>query len=160
MIDHALLELRSVLDVLAVEPSDDPHDDPVATLLGALRWRIDPVLKAQNIELSWRVDGLPTDFLPQDTQRLNLLRLLQEAFSNVIKHAQASQLAFSVIATDSQITLTLTDNGQGFPQPNARGLGLSSMQGRAQALNAQLTVESTPGQGTQIRLTWTRERTG
>ena len=155
VIDHALLELRSVLDVLAVEPSEDPHDDPVAALLGALRWRIDPVLKAQGVELSWRAEGLPADFLPQDTQRLHLLRLLQEAFSNVLKHAQASHLAFSVTTTNGQITLTLADNGRGFLPHTVRGIGLDSMRRRALALGAQLAVDSTPGQGTCVRLAWT-----
>ena len=154
VIDHALLELRSVLDVLAMEPSDDPQDDPVASLLGALRWRIDPVLKAQGVELSWRADGLPANFLPQDTQRLHLLRLLQEAFSNVLKHANASHLAFSVTAIDGQITLMLADNGRGFLPHTVRGIGLDSMQRRARALGTQLAVDSTPGQGTCVRLAW------
>ena len=160
LIDGALLELRSVLDVLAADPADGSDDDPVATLLGTLRWRIEPALAAQGIGLDWHLDPLPAGFLPDDTSRLQLLRLLHEAIANVLKHAKATRVAFEARHEDGVITLRLADNGTGIhPERSAgehRGVGLTSMERRAGAIGAELGMRNAPGGGCEVQLTWRR----
>ncbi len=81
LIDHALLDLRSMLDVFSNNKSLDAEgsQDTVSVLLGMLRHRLAPVFRSQNMVFDWQSEALPPDFLQSDRDRLQLLRLLQEA---------------------------------------------------------------------------------
>lgn len=157
LLDDALQELRGVLDVLSTEPSNDPGDDPVSALLGTLRWRMAPALQARGIDLAWRSEPLPAQFLPSDAARMHLLRLWQEAFSNVLKHSGARHAAFEAEETSKGLHMTLTDDGRGFDAGQAQGIGLGSMRARAAAIGAALRIESQVGQGTRVKLVWSAE---
>jgi len=82
-----------------------------------------------------------------------LYRIAQEATHNVVKHAKAGQLELSLIDKNG-LTLEIKDDGQGFdPQQSFPGhLGLHSMRERAEKLGGNFSIESTPGQGTTIRV--------
>lgn len=156
VVEAALQELRSVLDVLSLTASDDPGDDPVSMLLGSLRWRIAPVLRARAIALDWQADSLPADFLRDDGARLQLLRLLQEAFANIIKHADARHVRFCSRADADAVSIEVRDDGRGFDAqaapPGARaGLGLQTMRERCARLGGALSIASGPG-GTALVL--------
>lgn len=158
--DEALEELRSVLDVLSVEPSQGPEDDPVSALLGTLRWRITPALAAKGIELQWRCDALPADFLTGDAERMHLLRFWQEAFSNVLKHSQARMARFAATTQEGQVRMQLTDDGLGFETEGLQGIGLGSMRARGSAIAARFDLRTVPGQGTVVELTWAAQAPG
>ncbi|MEO7493467.1 MAG: ATP-binding protein [Massilia sp.] len=159
LVDAALHELRGVLDVLSAQPATHPEDDPVSTLLGSLRWRIGPVLESQGITLDWQADTLPADYLPSDAARLQLLRLLQETFANIVKHARARVVQFRSHAKDGAIWIEISDDGlgvahshDGHPDP---GLGLAGMRSRADLLGAELTIADTnPGTRVSLRFPW------
>ena len=154
LVDAALHELRGVLDVLSAQPASHVDDDPVSTLLGSLRWRIGPVLESQCITLEWEADTLPADFLPGDAARLHLIRLLQEAFTNIVKHAGARTVRFTSQADGQAIWIEVIDDGVGMPvlAMPAKGLGLASMHQRAVALGATLEIaDSAPGTRVSLR---------
>lgn len=161
LVDQALLELRSLLDVLTVEEgcaADEVDDGPLSTLLGNLRARLAPAFAATGCELQWQCEPLPKQWLPQRSQRLQLLRLLQEALANVLKHAQASQASVQALtapgAGGTELHVTVWDNGRGMDASAQDGLGLRSMQERARALGATLSIQSQPGAGTHVKLVW------
>ncbi len=88
-------------------------------------------------------------------------RIFQEAMNNAAKHSDASQIGMSFLKTADGIELTVEDNGIGFaanqrPAGNAHssGLGLYSMGERAELSGGALEVESSPGKGTTIRVSW------
>jgi NarL family two-component system sensor histidine kinase LiaS len=83
-----------------------------------------------------------------------LFRLLQEALSNVARHSNATEVQINLSCTTENVTLLLSDNGQGFDVAKAegRGVGLLSMRERVQALGGTIQIESKAGQGTQIRI--------
>lgn len=169
LVDDALLALRSVLDVLSAQPATHPDDDPVSTLLGSLRWRIAPVLESQGITLGWHADALPADFLPADGTRLQLLRLLQESFANVVKHAGASHVAFRSEVRDGAVVIEVRDNGCGLDwqragtpgtgtgagtgaAPGEARFGMAAMHERAARLGAQLRLtDAAPGTAVTLR---------
>ena len=157
LIDHALLDLRSLLDVFSsTAQSYGQQEDTVTVLLSMLRHRLSPVFRAKGIELDWDGQPLPPHFLPEDRQRLQLLRLLQEACANIIKHAQASKVILRTWVEDQIVTIEVQDNGRGMraseTTPNPRpGNGLNNMAVRANKLGAQMTIQSTD-EGTCIRL--------
>lgn len=154
-LDDALKELRSVLDVLSVDPSSDPDDDPVSSLLGTLRWRIAPALQANGITLKWQCDALPAPFLAADSARMHLMRLMQEAFSNILKHSRASSACFqAAVLAGGGVRMALSDDGLGFTADQRHGIGLDSMRARASAIGATMTVHTAPGGGTTVELLW------
>lgn len=106
-----------------------------------------------HVQLELRGQGVA---LPSDVQ-LQLLHVLQEALSNVRKHARADRVQLSV-DRGAQWVFTVRDNGLGFavdaPRADETHVGLHIMRERAQRIGAQLQIDSAPGQGTQVRITW------
>lgn len=83
-----------------------------------------------------------------------LYRIAQEACHNIVKHARASTVALRLVEQENGILLEVRDNGKGFdPARSFPGhFGLRSMQERVAKVGATLKIESTPGQGTCIRV--------
>jgi nitrate/nitrite-specific signal transduction histidine kinase len=86
---------------------------------------------------------------------LQLLRIAQEALTNVRKHAQAHGVDVRLRLVDAELELTITDDGRGFPDAlpvgrEYRSYGLASMRERTESLGGVLTVATQPGQGTRI----------
>lgn len=161
MIDLALHELRSVLDVLSASPDlEDPDDDPVSLLLGKLRHRLGPVFRAQGVEVVWQTESMPPGFLADDQGRLQLLRVLQEAFTNVLKHAQAQTVELRTAVLEERIVVELRDDGIGIDleacHANPRAShGVSNMHLRALDMGAILTIARLePGTSVQLTFPW------
>ena len=90
---------------------------------------------------------------------LTLFRLYQEGLNNILQHAQASRIDVRFQVRQDHFILELADNGQGFTPPQdltqlaSEGhFGLVGMKERAQTVGSELTLSSTPGQGTRIRV--------
>ena len=89
--------------------------------------------------------------LPLEVEQA-LYRVLQEALSNIARHAEADQVRLSLSMTPERVTLVVADNGRGFDvnaiSPNS--YGLTGMQGRLNEVGGTLKVESTPSAGTTL----------
>lgn len=93
-------------------------------------------------------------------QQLQVLFILQEALSNIRKHANAQNVRIS-LDDAFDFNLTVTDDGQGFDMydpeiSREHHIGLNIMQERAAKIHARLAVSSTPGEGTTVSLTMTQ----
>jgi signal transduction histidine kinase len=79
---------------------------------------------------------------------------VKEALNNSLKHAQAKEVRIGLAVTDSQVTITIADNGRGFVigQARGKGNGLDNMRRRLEQIGGRLVLESEPGRGTTIRL--------
>lgn len=85
---------------------------------------------------------------------LSLFRVLQEALSNAIKHANARHVHVVLWCGGDDLMLEVADDGRGFEVQTTRrrgGLGLVSMEERLRLLDGELTIASTPGEGTTLR---------
>ncbi|MBN1814796.1 MAG: sensor histidine kinase [Anaerolineae bacterium] len=89
-----------------------------------------------------------------------LYRCLQEALTNVVKHATASQVSVALRCTERLARLSVEDDGRGFDSEArlsaagwAMGIGLAGLQDRVDALGGQLEICSRPGEGTRIEVT-------
>ena len=94
---------------------------------------------------------------PCEVVEENLLRIAQEALTNVIKHAGASEVRISLDFGPQAVTLRVRDNGRGFTPDNCPGsreghFGLLGISERAKRLNGKLLVTSTPGSGTCLEV--------
>jgi len=126
----ALDDLRLIIDSLA------PEEDGLTSLLTMFKYRYEPKLKAQGVSLRWQQEELPAldQFSPQ--QSLQLLRVIQEAFTNILKHAEASRIDVEISQQSDEgggfTQISICDDGKGFPAALQRaGRGLSNMQRRA-----------------------------
>jgi signal transduction histidine kinase len=111
-----------------------------------------------------RQSGLQTEFRVQGERRrlsseaeLTMFRIVQEALSNVRRHARATEVKTTVELTNSLVRVTVEDNGIGFRPPTQAsdlraedGLGLIGMHERARLLSGDLVIESEPGRGTKV----------
>jgi signal transduction histidine kinase len=86
----------------------------------------------------------------------NLFRIAQEGLNNVVKHARARHVNLTLKQSKNQVTLSISDDGQGFDENAIDGghLGLQIMRERAHNIGAELTITSLPGQGTVIVAIW------
>ncbi|HOT90728.1 MAG TPA: histidine kinase [Anaerolineae bacterium] len=92
---------------------------------------------------------------------VNLYRVAQESLSNVARHAAARQVALSLVWEADRLTLTVRDDGRGFVLPEVlhdltaqEHFGLMGMQERVALIGGRLMIESAPGQGTTVRVTY------
>jgi signal transduction histidine kinase len=144
-------ELREVLDgVRLTIDSMEPADNDLLTVRGNLRYRLEGRLKRQGIALDWQVRDIPKldSLTPQNV--LHILRIVQEAFTNIVKHARASTITVETGASEEHVFIRVSDDGCGFAQVR-EGRGLASMRRRAHYLGAQLDITPSPG-GTALQL--------
>jgi len=126
-------------------------------LIAALEWMVDEPIEKQGIDGHVEVVGNERS-LPDEVQ-LMLFRIAQEALNNVRRHAEATCVWITMEFGDSEITLTVKDNGKGFELPekveelaSMGKLGLAGMQERALLIGGKLTLQSEPHKGTTVRV--------
>jgi len=146
----ALDDLRLVIDSL------DPIEGNLLSVLGTIRARLEPRLSQHGMRFDWQVADVPVlpDLTPERV--LQVLRIVQEAITNVVKHAGARTIVVSTgrePGADGQplVYVEIRDDGCGMDGATKLGRGLANMARRAQALGATLSVESGP-KGTAVRL--------
>ncbi|MBC7995932.1 MAG: sensor histidine kinase [Rhizobacter sp.] len=162
--DPAVLEehVKQALDEMrmAVDSLQPVHGDLIA-VLATLRYRLQPRLQAAGVQVLWDVSQLPP--LPQLSPQsvLQVQRILLEAFTNVLKHARATEVAVQARWESGEegatpaVVLSLTDNGVGLPSEQiVGGHGVANMQSRAAAIGAVLRVEAGENGGTRVVLHW------
>ncbi len=85
-------------------------------------------------------------------RELTIYRVVQEALSNIVQHADATRVNVRLSVGES-VKLKVVDDGRGFkPDAPTRRFGLTGMKERAQLVNGEIAIESTPGQGTTLRM--------
>jgi len=141
----ALADMRLIISSL------EDYGGDLTLALGSWRERAEPQLRAAGLALSWQIHDVPSLAWLGPAQTLDVLRIVQEATTNVIKHAGASCVTISTGETDEGVTLTISDDGQA-AEPQAGGNGIGNMKARAQRLNAVLRILPNPGNGTCVQL--------
>jgi signal transduction histidine kinase len=143
----AIEDLRLAIDSL------EPMEHDLATLLATLRERVGRRLDGAGLQLKWVMDDLPALPWLDPTQALQILRLVQEALTNVIKHAHAKRVCIAASVIDASVWVRVSDDGIGFESSCATsGRGLPSMRLRALALGAQFSLDSVPGSGSTVSI--------
>ena len=126
-------------------------------LLPALRWYVKEYLHKTSIDVDFKASGIK-ERLSNEMETV-LYRIVQEALTNVAKHAHADKAWVTLQGDATAIVATIRDNGRGFdlnklqkaPGQERGGWGLVGMYERAQLLEGTLDIESQPGHGTIIR---------
>jgi signal transduction histidine kinase len=118
-------------------------------LQAALEWHVRDFTRRYAIDAELRMDG---DFtaLP-DKHRTCVYRIVQEAMTNCIRHAQAKAIRVDVSAGDGQLRVLVVDDGVGLDPARPRsGLGLKGIDERVRELHGTMTISRQPGLGTTL----------
>ena len=124
-------------------------------LLPSLEWLSDDLESQFGIKADLRVLGTERRFIPE--AELLFFRIIQEAVSNVRRHAEASRVEITIEYEEGKTRAIIRDNGKGFELPKTLGelsrtgkLGLVGMEERARLLGGSLSLESEPDKGTTV----------
>jgi len=138
-LQSALDDIRLMIDSL------DPVDEDIVTVLAMFRSRIEPRLRYSGISIRWQVQDVPaiTGFGPEKV--LQLMHILHEVVTNIIKHAQADLIIFRTGVHRSpsgkvQVYVEIEDNGKGFGDEQEYGRGIANMHYRAKEIRAKLKL--------------------
>lgn len=138
-----LAEARRSVHALRPGPLDEARL-PDALKAVAERWA-----QRSEVAIEFTATGTARPMHPEI--EATLLRVAQEALSNVAKHAGARRVGLTLSYMEDQVTLDVRDDGSGFdPARRGDGFGLPGMLQRVQRLAGTLAVESEPGAGTAI----------
>ena len=141
----------ALVDMRLIVASLEDYGGDIAMALGAWKERADPLVQASGLRLHWLLTGLSPEFEAGPTQTLNLLRILQEALSNAIRHSRASNIYIEAEVAEAEQIITFADDGIGLPSDIREGKGLPNMRSRIAALGG--TIEFLRSDyGTTIRL--------
>ena len=124
----------------------DTRDVASASIARTLRRTLDRFAEDTGLTVHAELPEVECD----QTTRIALLRCTQESLANVRKHAAASTVGVVLERHPHGVELEITDDGRGFAVAGSRGFGLDGMRRRLAELGGELTVTSSPGEGTRI----------
>ena len=140
-------DLRLVIDSL------EPVGHDLVSLLATMRYRLGKRLQLGGLKLEWDVHDLPPLEWLEPPDALHVLRLMQEALTNALKHARASRVRVVTRDLGRRVEIRVEDDGEGFDVGTiSQGRGLRGLQRRAKVLGGSLRVDSSLGHGTVVTL--------
>ena len=146
---------RKIIDAMSdIVWTINPKNDSFENIILRMRSFSYNLLKAKNIEHSFRADeGLNNMKLSMEERR-NFFLIFKEAVNNIVKYSEATRVSIALTHENNLIKLSVRDNGRGFNVKQfSTGNGLLNMKSRAEEMNAVFKIESEPGSGTNVELT-------
>jgi signal transduction histidine kinase len=123
----------------------EPVQADLLLLLATLRFRLGPRLEGAGMTLRWEITNVPTLDWLDPRNSLHILRILQEAFTNIVKHTQATEIRVATGVDGDWVMVTIIDNGQGFDCAQAMnngGKGLGNQLRRAESIGGNIQWRS------------------
>jgi signal transduction histidine kinase len=142
--------------------SIDPRRDDLRNVVQRVRQFASDVLEARDIEWTFQVPQELDRIRLGPEQRRHLYLIFKEAVNNIARHADCHRVSLSINFDARHLLCEITDDGRGFaPKSNGEassngrgGHGLVNMQARARELGGRLDIDSEPGGGTRLKLTF------
>ena len=146
-VEAAIGDLRLLVDSL------DSVGDSLDIALAIFRDRMTPRLRAAGVTFEWHNELIHPTAGHSPSVTLNVYRILQEAITNALRHADAKKISISIAPakTPDFITIMIKDDGHGLSDAAIMGRGLSNMRRRAHEIGGQLAIKS-DANGTSISL--------
>ena len=147
VVERAYLAVRDYLD-------GSEYEESTSTLKTRLPDIVDQWRRDTGLAVAISMEGVEGDLPPK--MKHQILQIGKEALANVAKHARASNVRVHLSCTPENIVLTVRDNGRGFAAGAPRGHGMDIMKERAAMVGASLTINSVPGEGTEVAVVCSR----
>ncbi|HMM67532.1 MAG TPA: histidine kinase [Dokdonella sp.] len=143
-------ELGQILDKMRASDAELPFAERV-------RMRANDWAHTSGASLGFAIEDVPSLAASDED---SLLRVVDEALSNVLRHSGAQHVDLALRRTAERVSLVITDNGSGAPEDFRSGMGLRNMRERVQALpGGRFEFDSTPGRGTRVTISFQIEVT-
>lgn len=142
-IDATVRTIRSIINNLRPAVLD-------LGLTAAIEWQVAQFRRRSGIACDLLMSD--TELMVDDTRATSLFRILQESMTNVIRHANATQVTVEVRQEEDRLVMRIADNGVGIYPGDRRNnsFGLVGVEERVHALNGHFYINSTPGKGTTL----------
>lgn len=147
MIDQTTKRLRKLISELRTDILDN------LGLLSAIDYEVKQFNENSGISCNFSSDDISN--ILNKNKAYTILRVLQESFNNIKKYSTAKNVEATLLKTNGNLTLTVKDDGVGFNEEeikNKETFGILGMKERAQAVDGNLIVKSSPGYGTNVIL--------
>lgn len=149
IIGNALTELR------ALSKSINPESLRSRTLVESVKWEIERFNRLNFIKSNIEISGNAFTISPKD--EIILFRILQEFFSNTIKHSRATELNVFIQFSENELYIKAQDNGVGFDvEKNFDGIGLKNMRKRTELIQAKFDIKSSNA-GTILEISYPKK---
>jgi signal transduction histidine kinase len=143
LVENSIRVVRNMALLLRPSMLDD------LGLVPALQWQAREVSKRSSLWVKVAADDVSED-LPEE-HKTCVYRIVQEALHNIVKHADAHEVTVTVHQDADHLRLSIRDDGKGF-HAQQKGMGLLGMQERVSYLGGTFSVDSEPGQGTELNV--------
>lgn len=138
--------LKGCIDDLKISiDAMEPAESDLLLLLATFRYRIAPRLEAAGINLLWEAEDIPPLDWLSPHKALHILRIFQEAFTNILKHTHSCDIRVRIAPGQDGVQVTIRDNGRGFDVEHAKrkgGKGMHNQIRRAEAIGGNVRWES------------------
>lgn len=144
MVDHTIRSIRRILSDLRPAILDD------LGMLAAMEWLNQETSKRYPIDIHFQVNTQEIPLSPDAAS--GLFRIYQEAINNAIKHANAKNIRTVIEVTDTQVIISITDDGKGMAntQKQEKGYGLLGIKERTYILGGTFSIQTEEGKGTSL----------
>lgn len=149
LVEDAIEEVRSISRAL------HPFQLQELGITKAIQNIIYQIDETSELFISSEIENI--DGLFNIQKEVNIYRIIQESFNNIIKHSQATGVRIELLKNENQVKLTIKDNGKGFDfsekYSDFKSLGLKTLKERTKLLEGILKIESQPEKGTSLEFT-------
>jgi signal transduction histidine kinase len=149
-----LKALRDDLRIIVESGSNaESGEQLLEDLIAPLRYRLMQLLESQEIDCEWRASGVADLALPASVA-VDVMRILQEGITNVMKHSGATSVDVDLRGEDGRLLIVIADNGRGLAADDIEslsGVGLRSIRTRVARLGGVVTIDSTEA-GTSVNM--------
>lgn len=144
MVDNTIRSIRRILSDLRPAILDD------LGMLAAMEWLNQETSKRYPIQIHFEVNTQDIPLSPDAAS--GLFRIYQEAINNAIKHANAKNIRTVIEVTDTQLTMSITDDGKGIvhAKNQEKGYGLLGIKERTYILSGTFSIQTEEGKGTSL----------
>jgi signal transduction histidine kinase len=151
LINRAIDEVRDISLNLRPSLIDD------LGLTSAIKWYVEKIKEKSNLEINYILEFNPKEFSKDFS--ITIFRIIQEGLTNVVRHAEATEVLLKVIQEDNEIEIFIKDDGKGFDVEQVfkdinkgRALGLLGIKERVELLDGRIEIKSEIQKGTEIRI--------
>ncbi|WP_339888810.1 ATP-binding protein [uncultured Flavobacterium sp.] len=149
---HEIIQVEKQIRQISHELNDDKQ-----SIINNYQLMIDRLVQEQEKFLNLQIDYVVNTKVPWEKlsaeEKINLYRIFQETFHNIIKYANAKKVTFSIVYSNNNLKISILDDGNGFDvQKTHKGIGIKNMRDRAKLINATLSINSEINKGTTTQI--------
>lgn len=141
---------KALNDIRQLSATIKPPEFNITSLGETIGQLVANIQRVKTYDFNMQLDEMNETRL-KDDQKLMIFRVVQEQLNNIIKYAQASEIAIRIISLNGIVSIEINDNGKGFDTTRVEsGIGLRNIRSRLQVYAGHLNIDSEPGKGCRL----------